>query len=244
MLKRLLTVALLAGVLSGLAVSVVQQFTTTPLILHAETYENASLGGAHDAKRVLAHGAKLVLAHSGGGDGQHAPQAWAPEDGLERMLYTVLANVIAGVGFGLILAACFALWQGRVDGRRGVLWGIAGFATFSLAPSLGLPPELPGSMAAALEARQLWWLACVGATALGLGLMVFANTWTLRVAGILALVAPHAVGAPHPAEIGGAVPPELAGHFAAASLIVSAVFWSILGWVAGTLYGRAADDAR
>lgn len=231
MLRRLLTVALLAGVLSGFAVSVVQEFTTTPLILHAETYENASLGGAH--------GAKLVLADTGG----HEAEAWAPDDGIERMLYTVLANVIAGVGFGLILAACFALWNGRVDGRRGVLWGIAGFATFSLAPSLGLPPELPGSMAAALEARQLWWLACVGATALGLGLMVFANTWTLRIAGILALAAPHAFGAPHPAEIGGAVPPELAGHFAAASLIVSAVFWSILGWIGGTLYGRAADEA-
>lgn len=230
MLRRLLTVALLAGVLTGLAVSVVQQFTTTPLILHAETYENAGLGDGH--------GAKLVLANAG-----HEPEAWAPGDGLERTLYTAVANVIAGVGFGLILAACFALWNGRIDGRRGVLWGIAGFATFSLAPSLGLPPELPGSMAAALEARQLWWLGCVAATALGLGLMVFGRTWTFRIAGILALAAPHAFGAPHPAAIGGSVPPELAGHFAAASLIVSAVFWAILGWLGGTVYGRLADEA-
>lgn len=236
MLKRILTVALLAGAVTGLAVSVVQEFTTTPIILHAEQYESAALGGDRF------HGAKLVLAHADGG-AAHGEEPWAPADGLERTLYTTLANVIAGVGFGLILTACFAIWNGRVDGRVGVLWGIAGYATFSLAPALGLPPEVPGSMAAALEARQLWWLFCAGATGLGLGLMVFGRSWAWRIAGIVALIVPHAVGAPQPAEIGGNPPPELAGHFAAASLIVSAVFWSILGWLGGTLYGRTAGES-
>lgn len=240
MLRRLLTVALVAGVVTGLAVAVVQQFTTTPLILHAEKYENAGLEGTGP------YGGQFIPAHSDGETSHQKAQAegaWKPAPGLERALYTVLADVLLGVGFGLILAACFTIWNGPVDGRIGVIWGIAGFATFSLAPALGLPPEVPGTMTAALDARQLWWLFCVGSTALGLGLMVFGRNWTLRLAGILALVAPHAVGAPGPASVGGPVPPEIAGHFAAASLIVSAIFWAMLGWVGGTVYARTADEA-
>lgn len=246
MLKRLLTVALLAGVLTGLAVAVVQQFTTTPLILRAEAYENAALDDNRPARFLLTHamGEAMPAADRGSDQaGDHAGDhggAWAPAAGLERMLYTVLADVLLGVGFGLVLAACFALWNGRVDGRVGVVWGVAGFAAFSLAPALGLPPEVPGSYAAALDARQLWWLACAGATVLGLGLMVFGRNWTWRLAGILALVVPHAIGAPQPEAVGGAVPPEIAGHFAAASLVVSAIFWAMLGWFSGTIYARMA----
>ena len=34
------------------------------------------------------------------------------------------------------------------------------------------------------------------------------------------------------------MPPEMAGHFVAASLATMAVFWVLLGWLAGSLYGR------
>jgi len=234
MLKRILTVALVAGALAGIGISVVQEFTTTPIILHAEEFETASHKAAYGGSGRF--GARLILADSGHG---HADdEAWAPADGIERTLYTTVANVISGVGFGLILAAAFALYGGPVDGRRGVIWGMAGFAVFTLAPGLGLPPEVPGAMAADLAARQMWWLGCVGATALGLGLMVFGRGWTWVLAGMLALVLPHAIGAPQPAEIGGAVPPELAGHFAAASLVTSAIFWAMLGWLGGTMEKR------
>jgi len=36
------------------------------------------------------------------------------------------------VGYALLLVACFSLSGRAVDGRRGVLWGLAGFAAFSL----------------------------------------------------------------------------------------------------------------
>ena len=39
MLARVLSVGLLAGLLAGLLIAVLQQVTTTPLILLAETYE-------------------------------------------------------------------------------------------------------------------------------------------------------------------------------------------------------------
>ena len=39
MLARVMSVGLLAGLLAGLLIAVLQQVTTTPLILLAETYE-------------------------------------------------------------------------------------------------------------------------------------------------------------------------------------------------------------
>ena len=39
MVTRVLSVGLLAGILAGLLIAVLQQVTTTPLILRAETYE-------------------------------------------------------------------------------------------------------------------------------------------------------------------------------------------------------------
>ena len=49
---------------------------------------------------------------------------------------------------------------------------------------------------------------------------------------------PHLIGAPQPARIGGPVPPELAGHFVAASLVTAAIFWCALGWLSGTFWQR------
>jgi len=54
--------------------------------------------------------------------------------------------------------------------NSGLLWGAAGFLIFSGSPALGLPPELPGMTAAALDARQTWWIGTVIATAIGIGL--------------------------------------------------------------------------
>ena len=54
----------------------------------------------------------------------------------------------------------------------------------------------------------------------------------------LAMALPHLIGAPQPARIGGPVPPELAGHFVAASLVTAAIFWCALGWLSGTFWQR------
>lgn len=228
--------ALFAGLLAGLAISVVQEFTTTPIILHAEEYENRGTGGAqpHAQVRTVPH---IVLVHTTSQPAEET-DAWGPADGLERTFFTTLANLLTGVGFALILAACFALAGRPVDGRTGVLWGMAGFAVFTLAPALGLPPEVPGTMAAELADRQAWWFLCVAATALGLWLLVFRSGALWAALGIACLAAPHLVGAPHPDRIGGGVPPELAGHFAAASIVTGAIFWSILGWLSGTAWER------
>ena len=56
--------------------------------------------------------------------------------------------------------------------------------------------------------------------------------------GVGALALPHAIGAPHPHGGSGAVPPELAAQFVAASIATMAVFWALLGWFAGATFRR------
>ena len=90
--------------------------------------------------------------------------------------------------------------------------------------------------------NQVWFVAAA-ATALGLALMVFGKGIPWVVLGIVILAAPHIMGAPHPAEIGAKFPPEIAGHFAAASLVTAAIFWVVLGWLSGTFYRRAGISA-
>jgi cobalt transporter subunit CbtA len=238
MFRRIFATALFAGFLGGLGISVVHEFTTTPIILHAEQFESKS--GATDQKRSSIQSSLLFLAHgkAGGDAAKDGDPAWGPANGWERTLFTTIANIITGVGFALILVACFSLSSSSVNGRTGVIWGMAGFGVMSLAPALGLPPEVPGTLTADLVPRQSWWFLCVAATALGLWMLVFRKGVVWVVAGIALMVLPHIVGAPQPARIGGAVPPELAGHFAAASLVTSAIFWSLLGWLSGTFWQR------
>ena len=247
MFRRIFFTAVLAGLLGGLAISVVHEFTTTPIILHAEQFE----GGAPAKAPVLNHGAydrginliSPALAH-GPEKTADGRDAWGPGGGLERTLFTTLANILTGVGFGLILTACFALSGRPINGQTGVLWGLAGFGIASLAPSLGLPPEVPGSMAADLASRQTWWFVCVIATAAGLWSMVFRNGAQWMIGGIVLIAAPHLLGAPQPESVGGSVPPEIAAHFVAASLVTAAIFWCAIGWLSGTFWQRFAARSQ
>ena len=89
---------------------------------------------------------------------EHGDDGWSPADGFERTVFSALANIVTGIGFALLLVAASELFGGIKDWRQGLFWGLAGFAVFTLAPGLGLPPELPAMPAAELGARQLWWI--------------------------------------------------------------------------------------
>ncbi len=223
MLRRILWTALAAGLVAGVFVSLAQEIEVVPLILEAETYEAGA--APHDEAAAAA-------------GGEHEDGAWAPGDGIERALFTFLANLLTAVGFALLLGAGFALHGGPVDARRGALWGLAGFAAFALAPAVGLAPELPGSVAADLGARQVWWLGTAVATAGGIALIVFARARWLKALGVALIAVPHLIGAPRPDGHGGALPPELAAEFAVASLVVAAMFWAVLGTASGYIYRR------
>lgn len=164
-----------------------------------------------------------------------------------RFFDTFLFNVLNGVGFGLLLAAILVM-RGRKTGiGQGVLWGLAGFAAFTLAPAAGLAPELPGSISAPLEGRQIWWLLTAAATAGGIGLLTLQARRMGKGVGILLLLIPHIVGAPHIDVYGGTLPAELAAQYAGLSIGTMALFWVVLGGVAGWCHdrfsGTSGDEA-
>ena len=233
MFRNLILSAAAAGLAAGLLTAVIQEATTTPIILEAEKYENGVQPpdhGAADSASVESRPADVAEAHD----------EWSPADGVERTLYTTLATTVTGVGFGLALLGAMLLAGVPISGRTGLAFGSAGFAAVTLAPALGLPPEIPGSGAAALEARQIWWFATAVATAVGIAGLLLTRRLALQIGGVLLIALPHVVGAPRPETFISTAPAELAGHFAATSLAVTAVFWAALGSASGAIYQRLA----
>jgi cobalt transporter subunit CbtA len=127
--------------------------------------------------------------------------------------------------------------------RQGVLWGLAAFAVFTLAPGLGLPPELPAMPAAELGPRQAWWLGTVAATASGLALIVYGRSVLAIAAGVALLVAPHLIGAPQPVSYESPIPENLHHSFVVAVVMTTLVFWVLLGGLAGFFRERFAASA-
>lgn len=220
--RRLVFAALCAGLIAGLLTTIAHQIGTVPLILEAETYEHAAESHQHSAEAA----------------------AWEPQGWAERAAYTAVADVLAAAGFGLLLTAGFAVRGGAIGWREGMFWGLAGFATFTLAPCLGLPPELPGAAAAPLIERQIWWLAAAGSTGLGLALLAFTRQLRWALAGTVLLVLPHIFGAPQPAVDATAAPVALAHRFAIAVTVISLLFWISLGAASGFFYRYFAPSAK
>ena len=227
--RRLVFAALCAGLLSGLVAAAAHQFGTVPLILAAETYEQKTTPAAADA-------------HSHGPTAAHQPTAaeWELENGIERTLYTLAADLLTAIGFALLLASGLALRGGAVTWRDGLLWGLAGFAAFTLAPGIGLPPEVPGTESAPLLTRQLWWLATAIVTGAGLALLAFTRSAICAALALLLLVLPHLYGAPSPTEHAAAAPAALAHRFVVAVTVASLLFWGVLGAATGYFYRRFA----
>ena len=226
MIKRIARTAGFSGLLAALLLTLLQSLWVSPLILQAETFESAAPEHHQHDGAVAAH--------------THDAEAWAPEDGWQRLLATTGGNLVVAVGFALILAALYSLREpNRVT--TGALWGLAGFAVFCLAPTLGLPPELPGTAAADLEQRQSWWIGTAAATGTGLALLVFAHHWLLKVLGVALLVVPHLIGAPQPAVHESLAPEALVTQFKLASWLTNATFWLALGLLSAWLYRRASQ---
>jgi cobalt transporter subunit CbtA len=211
--RNVVFMAAIAGVLAGIVLAALQGWFTVPLILEAELIEHAA--GEHE--------------HGGG---------WAPAEGFERFAFTTLASVVTGIGFGLILAAVSEMAGGIAGWRQGMVWGLAGFAVFTLAPGLGLPPELPGMPAAELAARQAWWIATVFATAGGLALIAFGRRPLLAAVGFAVILAPHLWGAPAPSSHASEIPESLHQRFVVATTLTGLGFWLVLGVVTAAVRRR------
>ncbi|MCB1497876.1 MAG: CbtA family protein [Bauldia sp.] len=232
MFRNIVLSAFGAALVVCVVVSALQFFTTEPLILHAEQFEGGGEGDPghhHDA---------AAPAHDHGDAAEAEAGEWGPSGGFERTAYTVLANLLIGAAVSLILLALMVLKGDRIDARHGLLWGAAGFVAASLMPALGLPPELPGTPAGDLADRQLWWLATAVASAAGIALIAFGRHAGLKLAGLALMVLPHVIGAPLPPGHEVDYPGALAGEFVIASLVVSAVLWTLAGTCVGWLHER------
>lgn len=226
MFSKIVTSALFAGFCAGLIAALLQLVFVQPVLLHAELYEGGDL---------VHFGAEAVSAHP------DLPGLDPVRDGL-----SLLFSALIYVGYALILVAAMGMAADRghaINARNGLIWGIAGFVAFQFAPALSLPPEVPGVAAADVAERQIWWWATVAATAIALALIAFGRNWVLWTVAILLMLTPHLIGAPHPDELSGPVPPEIAALFAARALGVGFAAWALLGLFAGYFWQRESTAA-
>ena len=181
MTTRFLISALFSGASAGLIIGLLQLVFVQPVLLHAELYETGAL---------VHFGAEAVSAHP------ELPGFDLMRDGL-----SVIFTMLTYTGYALILTAAMSFGEERgaqIDGRWGILWGVAGFVAFHLAPGFSLAPEVPGVAAADVMPRQIWWFATVAAAGVALWLLAFGTNWVAWGAAAILLAAPHLVGAPQP----------------------------------------------
>lgn len=217
--QQLIKASLLAGTLAGIVLFVFQYFVIVPRIIAAESYEEAE-----EHKKGVAHGSD-----------HHEHGEWKPAEGFDRNFFTAASTILTGIGFSAIFLALVTLSGTELNVRRGLYWGLAGFACFVVAPGLGLPPEPPGVPVADVAARQIWWVSTAALTGIGLFLIVGSRPWVSRLAGVVCLLVPHGVGAPKAVGV-QAVPEPLVREFAIAAVLGNGLFWITLGIAAGFLF--------
>ncbi len=229
MTRSLLASGLFAGLAAGVVAALLQFWLVTPLLLEGELYESGIR--THFAASLDAP----VQSPAGPAEGL--------SQNLSRHAMTAGFNLVTYTAFAFLMVAAMALAarSGRAPTWRiGMVWGVCGFVVMHLAPAIGLPPELPGTIAAEIELRQVWWFGTAASTALGLGLLAFGRG-ILPVIGIAALLLPHLIGAPHLDTYFGIAPPELAAEFVARSLGVAAASWVVLGALSAYFFTRITE---
>jgi cobalt transporter subunit CbtA len=242
MFSRIVMSALLAGGVAGLFVFAGHMWKTSPLILHAEIYESG--GGTPQVTKTAQSGERPVIAEGARNHSHYHEDRWAPGSDLKRHAFTLLSDILTAVGFGFLLVGAMVLGGQGAGWRNGMIWGLCGYAAFYLAPAFGLAPELPGMAAVDLLTRQTWWLSTAASTSAALALLFFARGSYWKVAAFGLLLVPHIIGAPHPevgvgVEVGvGIVPAELAAQFAVATLVITGMFWLVLGAGSGYFLER------
>lgn len=219
-LSRTLYTALVAGTAAGVLLFVLQSWTTLPLIHQAERYETAQAP---------------VHPHS------HANE---PSDNqLVRTAYTIAADVLVGIGFGLLVTAMYAL-SGKFGLVAGLLWGLAGFATFHLGPALVVPPSIPALELAPLSIRQTAWLIAAFSTGLGLAMFAF-GAKAAKVGAFLLLFLPSVLVRFLFPMSGSDIPsPSLSAleHlFVVYVLGDFLLFWLVLGAISGWIFQSSAE---
>ncbi|NHT76503.1 cobalt transporter [Rhizobiaceae bacterium CRRU44] len=252
MIVKTLLAAICAGLIAGLFMTAAQELRVVPLILHAETYEGEPAPETPTAHEHSSRESRSLLQSLASAlqpvTPAYAHDGEAHEDGgimfgLSRFSGTLMANLVTGAGFGLLLGGIGVLTGSPPTLRTGLTWGALGWLSVHMLPALGLPPELPGFPAADLGDRQTWWLVTTALSALGLGLVALRPEIVAKGAGFVLLALPHIYGAPQPGDIASSVPAVLGAEFAVAALATTLAFWLVLGIVSGAINDRFLKTA-
>jgi len=222
--QKLLTSAVFAGLAAGLIAAALQFYFVIPTLLEGELFET---------------GERVHFSATGSPQSVRGAPGLGNEWGRHAM--TVGFNVVTYVGFGFLMLAAMALTEIRgftkITARSGIVWGLCGFIAIQMAPAMGLPPVLPGTIGAEVAARQAWWLGTLVASGLGLWMIAFVRG-PVALIGIALLAAPQFIGAPRLDTYWGVAPPELAAQFVSYSLGVAAVGWTSLGFLCAWFWTR------
>ena len=248
MFQRMVASAVFAGVAAGLIAAVLHFAFVQKYILLGERYETGALTHFTSGSQAddLAGPGDAGHSHAAPADGAavapHNHPA-APQSDLQRNAFTALFMVLVYVSYAMLLVAGFGLADSvgiKVGAGQGLLWGLAGFVALQMAPAIGLAPELPGTIAAELGARQIWWWGTAAVSALAFALLAYGPKPWGGVAALALLATPHVIGAPQPDGFHGVAPPEVAAVFAARVLATGMAAWAVMGWLAGRLWARSA----
>ncbi|WP_425102385.1 CbtA family protein [Tropicibacter sp. S64] len=228
---RMLTGGLIAGCATGILAGALHFAFLQDIILQAELYESGELVHAAGAEPEALHGAGEAREHTHEAEAHEHTHAGATGT-FTRNALTLLFACLIYSGYGLVMAAVFQAIRGRgqaITPVQGVLWGLAGFAVFQMAPAMGLSPNLPGTVSEDIDLRQSWWFATIAATGIGLALIFLRPTWVRIALGAVLIAIPHVIGAPQLSDFFGVAPPELSALFATRVIGVSFVCWAVLG---------------
>jgi hypothetical protein len=109
--RRIVLAALCAGTLSGFVITMAHQVGTVPIILEAEVFDRA----AEQPMDLASPADPAASVH------HEEVVAWEPADGLERTVYTGLADVLTGIGFALLLVSAYSMTGTGVGWGKGAL---------------------------------------------------------------------------------------------------------------------------
>ena len=256
---RLIWSSLAVALLVGTVQTEVQRLQAAPIILASEVYEEqkdqknqrVEASAPVTAPTVPVQG---VAAHTH--DDQHdhkhgVAKEWEPANGLERIGWTWVANALHAFSMALLVFAVMGVWRYQRGTALTALplagfVATAGWLSFYLWPTLGLPATIPGMGAAPLQARQLWSVLAVGSAAAACALAGFGTAkWRWPAAAVL-LALPFVMGAPHLQgdALAGYSPQarssmeQLLQQFFWATTWVALSFWISIGVACGLAFQR------
>ena len=228
MFKNIFVSAVVCGAIAGVLATVMQMLLVTPLLMEAELFET--------------------------GQSMHFITDGSPESPIKhvdiwedpyRHLMTLCFNLVTFTGFGFILIAAMAFFQKRgftLSKAEGIVAGVSGFIVFQLAPSVGLPPELPGTIGVTVGLKQTWWIITILSSTVGILLLFLDKHKVVSGVGIIFITIPHLIGHPKLETYFGVAPPELAAEFASRALAVSLIAWIILGVISSQFWKYLEKD--